>query len=236
LNLKTAEILGSIDPTTVIITYHQSQADADSGTNIIDLGELYNNLSNPQTIYVRVESVANGCFNTVHFDLIVNLVPEVIVPTPMELCDADPTDGIERAFFDLESKVAEILNGQVGLIVYFYETLAQAEANDVANSLTSPYANIDNPQTIFVRLQGFNDTCYNLTTMDLRVLPSPNANYTPRPIELCDNFDDMDAANGFVQTFDLNLASADIINGQPNVKYSLLYDSNWRTKLISHFY
>jgi gliding motility-associated-like protein len=217
LNLKTAEILGSIDPTTVIITYHQSQADADSGTNIIDLGELYNNLSNPQTIYVRVESVANGCFNTVHFNLIVNLVPEVIVPTPMELCDADPTDGIERAFFDLESKVAEILNGQVGLIVYFYETLAQAEANDVANSLTSPYANIDNPQTIFVRLQGFNDTCYNLTTMDLRVLPSPNANYTPRPIELCDNFDDMDAANGFVQTFDLNLASADIINGQPNV-------------------
>jgi len=104
--------------------------------------------------------------------------------------------------------------------VYFYETLAQAEANEVANSLTSPYANIDNPQTIFVRLQGLNDTCYNLTTMDLRVLPSPNANYTPRPLSLCDNTDDGDAANGIVQTFDLTMATADIVNGQPNVTVS----------------
>jgi gliding motility-associated-like protein len=220
LNAQTAEILGNIDPATVIITYHQTQADADSGTNIIDLGELYNNLSNPQTIYVRVESVANGCFNTVDFDLVVNFIPEIIVPVPMELCDADPTDGVERAYFDLESKVTEILNGQTGIIVYFYETLAQAIANDPATSLASPYANIDNPQTIFVRLQNLNETCYNLTTMDLRVLPSPNANYTPRPLALCDNTDDGDAANGIVQTFDLTMATADIVNGQPNVTVS----------------
>jgi gliding motility-associated-like protein len=217
LTTKTDEILGDIDPATVIMTYHLSQADADSGSNAINIGSLYTNISNPQTIYVRVESVENGCFNTVSFDLIVNPIPVVIVPAAMELCDADPTDGIEMAYFNLESKVAEILNGQVGMIVYFYETLAQAEANNPNDWLVSPYANIENPQTIFVRLQNLNDPCYAITTMDLRVLPTPNANYTPAPLELCDNADDADATNGLVQTFDLNLATADIVNGQVGV-------------------
>jgi gliding motility-associated-like protein len=217
LSTKTDEILGDIDPTTVLITYHLSQAEADSGSNAINIGSLYTNISNPQTIYVRVESVENGCFNTVSFDLIVNPIPVVIVPAAMELCDADPTDGIEMAYFNLESKVAEILNGQVGMIVYFFETLALAEANNPNDWLVSPYANIENPQTIFVRLQNLNDPCYAITTMDLRVLPTPNANYTPAPLELCDNADDADATNGLVQTFDLNLATADIVNGQVGV-------------------
>ena len=45
------------------VTFHPSLADANANTNSINNNE-YTNLSNPQTIYVRVEDGQSGCFNS----------------------------------------------------------------------------------------------------------------------------------------------------------------------------
>jgi len=210
---KDSEILGSIDPATVNLTYHLTLADAQVGANPIDTTVAFTNTSNPQTIYVRLADILTDCYNVVSFDLIVNPLPVINLPPPLEVCD-DDYDGF--AEFDLESSNTDIVGTQTGVIVYYFETLAQAITGDLADRLISPYTNTSNPQTIHVRVEDLNTGCFALTTLDLRVLPIPLANLTPDPLELCDNDDDGDATNGIVQTFDLSLAIADILNGQLN--------------------
>ncbi len=67
LESKTAEILG--DLVNVNISYHESQADAETGLN--SLSALYNNTLVPQTIYVRVSDITFGCYSVASFNLIV---------------------------------------------------------------------------------------------------------------------------------------------------------------------
>ena len=91
---KNAEIIASSGeaPSDVIITYHDSMADADGDINA--LVSPYSNTSNPQTIYVRLEDRFNAtCYGITTFDLIVNALPDVLPITPLEECD-DDTDGI----------------------------------------------------------------------------------------------------------------------------------------------
>jgi len=215
LSIKDEEILEGIEDTTaLVLTYHLTQEDADTGAEPIDTSELFTNTVNPQTIYIRLENSITGCYNTEHFDLIVNPNPSILAePIALQVCD-DNYD--EVVGFDLQSAVLDILNGQddAVFIVYFFETFAQAEEGDLTYLLPNPYYNTSNVQTIHVRIENTNTGCFALTTLDLKVLPIPNANLAPAPIELCDNADDGDALNGFVQTFDLSTAVADILNGQ----------------------
>jgi gliding motility-associated-like protein len=61
------------------VTYHLTEEDALNGLNTLDT--QYQNISNPQTIYVRVESNnAYNCFSTTSFDLVICLIPEGISP------------------------------------------------------------------------------------------------------------------------------------------------------------
>ena len=61
------------------ITYHISEEDALNGINPLE--SQYEKISNPQTIYVRVEDTnAFECYSTTSFDLVVCLIPEGISP------------------------------------------------------------------------------------------------------------------------------------------------------------
>ncbi|MEF3078119.1 T9SS type B sorting domain-containing protein [Winogradskyella poriferorum] len=55
----------------VTITYHSSQADADNSTGA--LTSPYT--SSGETVFVRVEDINTGCYETTSFDLVVNIVP-----------------------------------------------------------------------------------------------------------------------------------------------------------------
>ena len=57
--------------TDVVITYHTSQADADSGPGA--LTSPYS--SDGEIIYVRAENTVSGCYDTTSFNLVVNVVP-----------------------------------------------------------------------------------------------------------------------------------------------------------------
>ena len=60
-------------------TYHLNEDDALAGIN--ELANEYQNVTNPQTIYVRVEDLdAFDCFSVTSFDLVVCLIPEGISP------------------------------------------------------------------------------------------------------------------------------------------------------------
>jgi gliding motility-associated-like protein len=201
---QTPTILGSQLATDYTVTYYESQADADAGTNPINNPATYNNTSNPQVIHVRVsENATPTCYGYTTFNLIVNPLPIVSIPTPLEVCD-DNTDGF--AMFTLTDKNTEILNGQTGVAVSYYET--QADADAATNEIFDPYTNITiNTQTIYVRLENTATGCYNTTTLVLTVNPLPIPN-TPTPFEVCDDDND-----GYT-SFDLTQKDVEVLNGQ----------------------
>ncbi|SEA25464.1 PKD domain-containing protein, partial [Bizionia paragorgiae] len=143
------------NPTEQIITYFESQADADANTNAIPNPDTYTSsavIGTPQTIYVRIEYLTSGCFETETFTLNV-IAPPIINPAPdMVTCDDPSNDGTEP--FDLETQNAIILGAQsnTDYLVTYYLTLADANAG--ANALVSPYNNVTNPEPIYVRVDG----------------------------------------------------------------------------------
>ena len=129
------------------VSYYFDENDA-----LLELNQLPNEyiseVPNQQVIYLRVER-GNDCFGINSMLLEVLPVPEIIIPTPLEECD-DDYDGIV-SFFDLSQKTEEILNGQTGISVSYYETLENAESDE--NPIEGLYTNIEaDTQTLYVRL------------------------------------------------------------------------------------
>ena len=213
LTLNESQILGSQSPTDFILSYHTTQIDAEMSINPIVNETNYTNLSNPQTIFVSLQSVTNGCITTGSFNVLVNPLPVIATPSPLELCDDDfygSMDGFLE--FDLTLKDNEITIGDGSLVVSYFETNAEAQSNTNQINPATAYTNTTNPQTIFVRVTNGDTGCFSFTTLTLRVQPNPTPQ-TPMPIVLCDDVNPGDN----VETFDLTIREADIINGELGV-------------------
>ncbi|MDN3494292.1 T9SS type B sorting domain-containing protein, partial [Winogradskyella bathintestinalis] len=212
LTSKSDEILNGQDPAQYILSYYESEANADIADNPITNPLTYTNTDDfNQTVWVRVEdnTTVEGCYKLTSLELIVNALPVLVTPAPLELCDAITLDDGQEAF-TLEEANAEILNGQTGITLTYYET--QLDAENATNPIGSPYTNTSNSQTIFVRAQNDITGCYNTVTLTLRVDPIPSPEPNPDPIEVCDDDND-----GFTE-FDLEMRTMEITNGESDVK------------------
>ncbi|WP_420378751.1 T9SS type B sorting domain-containing protein [Gilvibacter sp.] len=211
LTVKIPEITAG--DTDLAVSFHLTLADADTGT--APLPTLYTNVTNPQTIYVRVESVTTGCYATTTLDLEVLDAPTAITPTPLEYCDPD-NDGF--GVFTLEDATLEITGGATDVIVTYHETFADA-TNGVL-PLTSPYNNIVfGTQTVYARVENAvttGDACFNIVELVLIVLDTPQI-VDPEPLLACDDNDD-----GIV-VFDLTVKDPEILDGLDPADYTVEY-------------
>ncbi|NNK71072.1 MAG: hypothetical protein HKO96_11390, partial [Flavobacteriaceae bacterium] len=180
LSVFDAEVIGTQNPADLLISYHESLSDAQAGMNA--LVSPYTNISDPQTIYVRVENIITGCsMALISFDISINPNPNLIDPTPLEVCDDNIIDGITS--IDLSFKNTEITASNPSYSVSYY--LTQADADSGINPLPIPYTNVSNPQTIYARGEDINTGCYATVSLDLIVEQAPVANVPP-PLEFCD--------------------------------------------------
>jgi len=191
--------------TGLSVSYFLSSDDATNQTNEITQISTY--ISVTTTIWVRVEddSVLE-CFALTSFEIIVRPTPEIFQPANIEVCSTNP--GEEFSSFDLESQTSTIVNGQTGVTVTYHESLDDADAD--INALMSPYTNLTNPQTVYVRLSNL-EGCYNTTSFDLIVSITPIA-YEPDTLVACST-----DQGGNTAIFELTDATADVINGQQDV-------------------
>ncbi|WP_300094026.1 T9SS type B sorting domain-containing protein [Flavobacterium sp.] len=83
---QNAQVLGNQNPNFYKVSYHISQEDADAGINPLPDG--YTNISNPQTIYVRVEhkTIAN-CYATTSFNIFAGLKPILLPVDSLFICE-----------------------------------------------------------------------------------------------------------------------------------------------------
>ncbi|MFN7318359.1 MAG: T9SS type B sorting domain-containing protein, partial [bacterium] len=212
LNSRIPEILGSIDPTTVTVSFYTSLADAQSGTSAITNVTSYpNGTINTQTLYVRVEFIATGCFDIVPLTLVVNPLPNATQPNypQYSLCDVTQSAGdIGYEVFDLGSRVNSILLGQTGMDVTFYISLGDAQ-NGTGLITNLLYRNqIQFVQTLGIRITNRLTGCFVVSTMDIRVEPLPSLIPLLAPYTICD-----DNQDGTSCGFDLSTLIPDLLQG-----------------------
>lgn len=205
LSLMNPQVIASVTPSNYVISYHYSSAAAQANSNPIN--NPIQNINNPQTIHVRIHDIESGClaFNT--FNLVVNPLPQVINPTPLEVCDDDQPDGFTQ--IDLNIKNEEITNSDVNLTVTYHNNPSDAE-NGI-NAISMPYVNLNSNETVYVRVTNNNTGCFGTTTLNVTVLPNPTINLDDIFLDACDN--DYD---GFAN-FNLNDVVADVLQGITNV-------------------
>lgn len=218
-DLTLSEIDFTQGTTGLSISYFEDINDAFNDVNPILNPSVYQNIiAYSQLIYLRITDVNTGCFY-VSLDTVLYLnvedVPAINTPTPLLACD-DDGDGF--ASFSLESKIDEIVGTNANYSITFHET--QADADSEVNTLNSPYFNtIANQQTIYVRVASQFSGCFTTTALQLQTQINCFTIY-PASLTVCD-----DLGNGFA-TFDLNLATQQILGNLDPVNYITSYFSN----------
>lgn len=208
LSIKDTEVLASVPASNYSYTYHLTSLDAQNNVNAI-LTSIQNT-SNPQTVYVRIEDIDNGCLAYTTFNLVVNSLPVVIAPTDLEVCDDTNSDGITQ--IDLSQKDDEITNGNTDLVVKYHYT--QIDAENGVNAIGFPYVNTNPTELIFVRVFNTLTSCYTTTTLTVTVFNNPSINTEDHYIDACDQDHDGFAA------FDLTSIIDEVLEGLTGVSTS----------------
>ena len=197
---KDAEILHG--QTGKEVLYFTSQTDADSASNPIDKTVIFENTTDPQTIYVRVQNLTDvNCYGTASFQIEVGSNPIYNSPTDIFVCDDVSNDGFDT--FDLAEVSEQIsLDSPETLSITYHLTIEDAEAQ--ANPLPNSFTTTVNPQEIFVTVD--NGTfCKGITSFEFNVIAVPATN-TANALHVCD-----DDTNG-VSTFDLTLSEVEVLS------------------------
>jgi hypothetical protein len=215
------------------VTYYTSMSNAETAISPILNSSSFTG-SNGQTIWVRCETTATGCFGVGSFQLIINAPLQLTTPTPLDVCDDYMTPNDGTASFDLTLKINEILQGAVGCTIQFFPSLANAQTNTNEITTLTNYVNpIPYIQTLGVRvITSFG--CVSYTTLNIRVMPIPissQPNYPP--LVACEG-----GTAGY-QTFDLGSLIPMISLGQTGVSvqfYPSLQDAQNNTNEITNLF
>jgi len=151
-------------------SYYLTLQDAQNGgSNTIPNPDMFQNTSAfYQMIYARVVAQSNQQFTVVEIDLFVHLTPQVTPYVGIVQCSEDAS----FSTFDLTISEPTILGSQnpVDFEIFYFETLADAEA--FVNQIATPqsFTNYMNPQRVYVRVENANTTCWNITSFDIAVV------------------------------------------------------------------
>lgn len=170
-------------------------------------GTSYNNIKNPQTIYVEVYNTITSCFD--YSELTIAVSSTDSNDAELVLCDEDEEDGLQT--FTLTDADAQLTNGlPAGLTILYFENYNDAllEVNSLSNTYTNttPYA-----QTIYARIENANN-CYGISEVQLKVSKRPEIE-SDAILYYC--------TNKFPETLEIN---AGIIGDLPSN-----YTYNWST-------
>ena len=209
LNILTQDIING--ESDVMVTYHKSESDAN--INVNGLGNIFNNTSSNETIYVRIENLTTGCYIINDFDINVSVLTNFNATTDYNICD-DDLDGNDQngiSTFDFNVKSQEIIDGIAGTNYAISYHLSQANAETLMSALPLNYRTATpTPTEIFVRIEDLDSGCIGFTSFNIFVNPKPVANNVS--LIQCD---EDGIPEGFT-TFNITQASDEITQGDPN--------------------
>tara|TARA_R110002111_G_C6007243_1_gene374129 strand:- start:13041 stop:17882 length:4842 start_codon:yes stop_codon:yes gene_type:complete len=160
------------------VEFYESENDRDNQTNPINKALPYNSQSNPQTIYITLESPT--CFDVAEFDLILFPIVQFQSVVSLIVCDEDQ-DGFTAT--DLSTLDEDVTNGENGFSVKYF--LTEQDAIDNTNALPNIYTNLTNPFTLYPRITFAQTGCFDYNSFEVTVLPAPESE-KPLDIIICD--------------------------------------------------
>jgi gliding motility-associated-like protein len=156
------------------VSYYASESDANS--SISPLPDNYVSTSTSEELFVRVENIENlSCYDVTSFFVGVSYQPIANQPVDISICDDSVNDGFET--IDLTVQDFDILNGQSETENNITYHLSQSNADDNSNALSTTFTNLENPQTIYVRIENINNrVCFDTTFFEIIVNEQPVLN------------------------------------------------------------
>lgn len=217
LDTLRANLQANESPVFSTVSFHGSQADADTGLN--PLPTNYTNMQPIESIYFRIQNSSYPeCYDTGTIQL--EVIEQIIanIPTDLEFCDEN-NDG--EATFDLTQTEADIVGTQdsANLRITFHETQVDADAGqdavDAQTYVSTSYQNI-----VYVRVENASDdSCYDTTSFYLNIFDTP---LTPSVTDwqVCDDDNDGQYA------FDLTEKLSEIQAGNNGISVTFHTSSN----------
>ena len=150
-----SDILKGQSPLTYSIRYFETPQNANTGTDALLMP--YQNKTNPQTLYARIENSSNkDCFDTTSFTMTVFDTPVANTVNPGEVCDdasdGDGTNG--RKITNLRDFDSNVLGGQDPLKFNISYHSSQGDADTKSNPHPNLYYNnIPESEKVFVRIE-----------------------------------------------------------------------------------
>ncbi|MHA3788783.1 T9SS type B sorting domain-containing protein [Flavobacterium hauense] len=171
-NLTANETMFINSQSDVVMSYHNNVNDAITGENPIVNPSAYTNISNPETIYMRMQRTTTECFVTDQFKIEVTNPVVAGEPNDLAICDFKDTG---KQKFNLASNNALIRDGNTTASVTYYAT--QGEAQQKINPLPAQYET--GTTTIWARLEN-TQGCqgHDITSFTVTVIPLPDIVYT----------------------------------------------------------
>lgn len=218
----------------VTTTFHESYADAQTGTNPIANPSSYQNIvPEVQTIFVRVEDDnPPGCASIVRLEIHTNLLLTGTDTGDFALCDTNDSDS-DTEEFNLNTIEGHIINDlPFPIDVIFYET-----ENDRNNDTNPIDKNVQylatSPKVLYIRIKNATG-CFEFEEITLLVNPIIFFKSTS-PLPYCDTDDD-----GIV---DIDLHSLDNTLTNGNTDFEVTYflnqadaELNTTNKILPPFY
>ncbi|WP_417860234.1 choice-of-anchor L domain-containing protein [Winogradskyella sediminis] len=162
-------------------SFFETYSDATANTNSIENSNSYTTES--KDVFIRAEIASLNCFTVFTYNIQIYSNPQLTEIEDYIYCTSDINTPTEFIF---EDKDLEIINGQQGMQVLYYETENDAINNTNAIDKTVAYLLSSNPQTIFVRLENeAQNTCFKVAPMYVEVRQAPLFNY-PSDVFECD--------------------------------------------------
>ncbi len=152
-------------------SFFLNNSDALNNTNVLPTD--YTNISNPQTLFVRITNSKTKCYSISNLTLKTNVIPETTYSVN-PVCD---DDGIEDGLhlIDITQSNIPITIGQ-NIKYYITENDALLEQNQI--EIPDSYSNqIAYNQTIFARIEAGND-CFAISKIKLEVSKLPQLETT----------------------------------------------------------
>ncbi|SIQ05044.1 T9SS type B sorting domain-containing protein [Maribacter ulvicola] len=177
LNQKSAEILGNQNANDFTVNYYETLAEANLAQN--DINDVYQNTSNPQTIYYSIENNSTAtCRVTDSFEITVNDTPFAQAPLSIILCD----DETGNQSIDLTQKDVEILDSQAAADFNVRYYTSQADAENDSNAVNGEvYSTSQAQETIYARVERTDlQSCFAITSFEIIINPLPQPNLDER--------------------------------------------------------